>query len=89
MKRVLVTGGCGYTGTPHTLSLGEAGRQVTVFDTRGFGNRFPLPPSLTVIRGDMLNVANIPACDQVEAREYFFLTAPPLTLQLQARLGAS
>ena len=35
---ILVTGGCGYTGTLLTNDLVELGHNVTVVDTQWFGN---------------------------------------------------
>ncbi|NBV85200.1 MAG: SDR family oxidoreductase [Verrucomicrobia bacterium] len=60
MKHILVTGGCGYTGTPLTQKLLEAGHQVTVFDTQWFGNHLVPHPNLTLIKGDVRNVKSIP-----------------------------
>lgn len=57
---ILVTGGCGYVGTPLTLSLLEAGHQVTVYDIQWFGNYLPEHPGLTVVRGDIRNADSIP-----------------------------
>lgn len=60
MKNILVTGGCGYTGTPLTRKLLDAGHQVTVFDTQWFGNHLAPHPSLTMVKGDVRNVGSIP-----------------------------
>jgi len=57
---ILLTGGCGYVGTPLTLSLLEAGHTVTVVDLQWFGNRLPQHPRLTVIREDVRNAERIP-----------------------------
>ena len=35
---ILITGGCGYTGTLLTNDLLEKGHKVTVVDTQWFGN---------------------------------------------------
>lgn len=60
MKNILVTGGCGYTGTLLTRALLEAGHKVTVFDTQWFGNHLEAHPSLTVVKGNIRNVDSIP-----------------------------
>jgi nucleoside-diphosphate-sugar epimerase len=60
MKHILVTGGCGYTGTPLTQILLEAGHHVTVYDTQWFGLHLRPHPNLTVIKGDIRQVQNIP-----------------------------
>jgi len=58
--KILLTGGCGYVGTPLTQSLLEAGHTVTVVDLQWFGNHLALHPNLTVIREDVRNVDRIP-----------------------------
>lgn len=60
MKNILVTGGCGYTGTLLTRALLEAGHQVTVFDTQWFGNHLEEHPSLIIVKGNVRNVDCIP-----------------------------
>lgn len=60
MKNILVTGGCGYTGTLLTRALLEAGHKVTVFDTQWFGNHLEAHPALTIVKGNVRNVDTIP-----------------------------
>ncbi len=57
---ILLTGGCGYIGTPLTHSLLEAGHKVTVVDLQWFGNHLAAHPNLTVLREDVRNVEKIP-----------------------------
>ena len=57
---LLLTGGCGYVGTPLTQSLLDAGHNVTVVDLQWFGNRLAAHPNLTVLREDVRNVDRIP-----------------------------
>jgi nucleoside-diphosphate-sugar epimerase len=57
---ILLTGGCGYVGTPLTESLLEAGHTVTVVDLQWFGNFLPKHPRLTVICEDIRNADRIP-----------------------------
>jgi nucleoside-diphosphate-sugar epimerase len=57
---ILLTGGCGYVGTPLTQSLLERGHRVTVVDLQWFGNFLPSHPQLTVIREDIRNADRIP-----------------------------
>jgi len=59
-KRILLTGGCGYVGTPLTQSLLNAGHTVTVFDVQWFGNFLRPHPDLEVIQGDIRNIDAIP-----------------------------
>ena len=58
--KILLTGGCGYVGTPLTLSLLDRGHTVTVVDLQWFGNFLPAHPNLTVIREDIRNADRIP-----------------------------
>jgi len=58
--KILLTGGCGYVGTPLTLSLLEAGHTVTVVDLQWFGNFLPTHPRLTVIKADVRDADTIP-----------------------------
>lgn len=58
--KILLTGGCGYVGTPLTLSLLDRGHTVTVVDLQWFGNFLPTHPNLTVIREDIRNADRIP-----------------------------
>ena len=57
---ILLTGGCGYVGTPLTQSLLDRGHTVTVVDLQWFGNFLPAHPKLTVIREDVRNADRIP-----------------------------
>jgi nucleoside-diphosphate-sugar epimerase len=57
---ILLTGGCGYVGTPLTQSLLEQGHKVTVVDIQWFGNFLPAHPNLTVIREDIRNADRLP-----------------------------
>lgn len=58
--KILLTGGCGYVGTPLTKSLLDAGHTVTVVDLQWFGNHLAAHPNLTVIREDVRNTDRIP-----------------------------
>ncbi|PTY02886.1 NAD-dependent epimerase/dehydratase [Opitutaceae bacterium EW11] len=57
---ILLTGGCGYVGTPLTQSLLAQGHRVTVVDLQWFGNHLQSHPNLTVIREDIRNADRIP-----------------------------
>lgn len=60
MKNILVTGGCGYTGTILTQRLLSEGHRVTVYDTQWFGCHLEPHPSLTIVKGDIRDVGCIP-----------------------------
>ena len=57
---ILLTGGCGYVGTPLTQTLLERGHKVTVVDLQWFGNFLTAHPNLTVIREDIRNADRVP-----------------------------
>jgi len=57
---ILLTGGCGYVGTPLTQSLLGLGHKVTVVDIMWFGMYLPTHPNLTVMREDIRNAEGIP-----------------------------
>lgn len=60
MTKILVTGGCGYVGTPLVTSLLAAGHRVTAFDTQWFGNFLNPDPNLTVVQGDIRQADSVP-----------------------------
>ena len=60
MKKLLVTGGCGYVGTVLTRRVLDDGHQVVAFDTQWFGNELDDHPRLEVIRGDIRDYDSVP-----------------------------
>ena len=50
MKHILITGGCGYTGTILTNKLLDAGNKVTVIDTQWFGNFLNSRDNLNILK---------------------------------------
>ena len=63
MKHILITGGCGYTGTVLTNSLIDLGNKVTVVDTQWFGNFLTANKNLNLIKLDIRNHDKIPLGD--------------------------
>ena len=63
---ILITGGCGYTGTVLTNKLLSFGYKVTVVDTQWFGNHLRPKPRLKIIKLDIRNSDQIPF-DKVDA----------------------
>ena len=57
---ILITGGCGYTGTVLTNKLLNLGYKVTVVDTQWFGNYINSQPNLKFIKLDIRNSDQIP-----------------------------
>ena len=64
--RILLTGGCGYVGTPLTERLLNEGHDVTVVDLAWFGNFLKPHDCLKVLKTDVRDVDNIPM-DGVDA----------------------
>jgi len=52
---ILITGGCGYTGTVLTNDLIKFGHQVTVLDTQWFGNYLKPNKNLKILKLDIRN----------------------------------
>ncbi len=50
---ILVTGGCGYIGSHMVHELTDAGRDVVVLDNLTTGFKWALPPSATLVVGDI------------------------------------
>ena len=57
---ILITGGCGYTGTPLTNDLINLGHKVTVIDIQWFGNYLLPQKNLTVLKLDTRDYEKIP-----------------------------
>ena len=60
MKHILVTGGCGYTGTVLINNLIDLGNKVTVIDTQWFGNYLKTKKKLNIIKLDIRDHDSIP-----------------------------
>jgi nucleoside-diphosphate-sugar epimerase len=57
---VLITGGCGYTGSVLTKQLTDQGHKVTVIDTQWFGNYLTENKNLEIIKADIRETEKIP-----------------------------
>ena len=57
---ILITGGCGYTGTLLTSDLIDLGHNVTVVDTQWFGNYLTPNKNLKIIKMDIRNHNEVP-----------------------------
>ena len=57
---ILITGGCGYTGTILTQDLIDLGHNVVVVDTQWFGNYLKKNKKLKVIKADIRDYKKIP-----------------------------
>lgn len=58
--KILITGGCGYVGTPLTNTLLENGHSIVVYDIMWFGNYLKNHPKLTIVQGDIRDAETIP-----------------------------
>jgi nucleoside-diphosphate-sugar epimerase len=58
--KILVTGGCGYKGHILIPKLLNAGHSVLVFDIQWFGNYLKPHKDLTVVKGDVRNIDEVP-----------------------------
>tara|TARA_B100000575_G_C23099206_1_gene634107 strand:+ start:680 stop:1621 length:942 start_codon:yes stop_codon:yes gene_type:complete len=56
MKKILITGGCGFVGTNLTKLLLKKRYKVTVIDTQWFGNYLPKHKNLTIIKKDIRTI---------------------------------
>ncbi len=54
--KIIVTGGCGYTGTVLTQELIKLGHHVIVIDTQWFGNHLKKSNRLNIIKKDIRNL---------------------------------
>lgn len=59
MSKILVIGGAGYIGSHVVLELCEKGYEVVVFDNLSTGQKINLPNFVPLIKGDILNTAEI------------------------------
>ena len=57
---ILITGGCGYTGTLLTNNLVDSGHKVTVVDTQWFGNYLVPKKNLKIVKLDIRDHDKIP-----------------------------
>ncbi len=64
---ILITGGCGYTGTVLTNYLSKLGNNITVIDTQWFGNKINKSKNVNIIKDDIRNISKlkIPKIDSV------------------------
>ena len=58
--KILLTGGCGYVGTPLAQRLLELGHELTVVDLQWFGNHLPPARNLRLIQADIRDIDRIP-----------------------------
>lgn len=59
MKKIFITGGCGYKGTVLIPKLLDLGWQVTAYDTMWFGNFLPVHERLRVVNGDIREMIDV------------------------------
>jgi len=86
MKHILVTGGCGYTGSILTNDLVNLGNKVTVVDTQWFGNYLTPRKNLNVIKMDIRNHNKIPLIE-VDTVVHLASIANDLGVELNSKLS--
>ena len=86
MKHILVTGGCGYTGSILTNDLVDLGNKVTVVDTQWFGNYLTPRKNLNVIKMDIRNHDKIPLIE-VDTVVHLASIANDLGVELNSKLS--
>ena len=64
---ILITGGCGYTGTVLTNYLSKLGNKIIIIDTQWFGNKIRKSKNVRIIKDDIRNISKIkiPKIDSV------------------------
>jgi UDP-glucose 4-epimerase len=67
MKKVLVTGGCGFVGRSLTLELINRGYDVDVIDNLSIGREAKIPEGCNFLGGD------IRAMDNIEDKSYVYI----------------
>ncbi len=60
MKKILVTGACGYKGSVLIPKLINSGHKVIAFDIQWFGMFLQEHPNLKIIKGDVRNIKELP-----------------------------
>ena len=83
---ILVTGGCGYTGSVLTRSLLTDGHRVTVIDAQWFGNRLDDHPNLQVLKADTRDAEAIPL-DNVDSVVHLANIANDPSVELDPQLS--
>jgi nucleoside-diphosphate-sugar epimerase len=58
--KILITGGCGFTGSVLTSEMLNNGHEITVVDTQWFGNYLKPHENLNVIKTDVRDISSIP-----------------------------
>ena len=67
MKKVLVTGGCGFIGHTLSLELIKKGYEVDVIDNLSIGNEARIPNGCNFLGGD------VRAMDNIEDKPYAYI----------------
>ncbi len=58
-RNILITGGAGYIGSAITVTLLQAGHQITVFDDESTGQPNLLPKTVGYVKGDITDITSL------------------------------
>jgi len=84
--QILITGGCGYTGTLLTNNLVDLGHKVTVVDVQWFGNYLIPRKNLKVIKLDIRDHEKIPL-EEIDTVVHLANIANDSSAQLNSKLS--
>ena len=83
---ILITGGCGYTGTLLTKDIVDLGHRVTVIDIQWFGNHLIPRKNLRVLKLDIRDHQKIPL-EEVDTVVHLANIANDPSVQLNSKLS--
>ena len=83
---ILITGGCGYTGTLLTNNLVDLGYKVTVVDAQWFGNYLIPRKNLKVVKLDIRDHEKIPL-EEIDTVVHLANIADVTSVELNAKLS--